>query len=84
MDKEAWEKWWVDAYKALRAKYDEKQSTKIVDWFYTIKASKEIALVGEEKMNALRVLYEGPHFDLYHSLMYRMWVYAPYIIAEKD
>jgi hypothetical protein len=82
MNKEEYAQWELDASAALSKRYSYNKIMIILKWFRTIKTSKEIELVGLEKLKDVIRLNSGPHFSLYATLMMRVWVYAPYIIEK--
>lgn len=83
MNEEQYKKWRHDAIDSLHVKYSLRECVQIVRWFDDIDTRKEINLVGEGVVESLLNIF-GKHFNLYDSLMIRAWVYAPYILKEKN
>jgi hypothetical protein len=83
MNENEFSEWKSAALIALCSKYSFEESIKVVDWFDTIDTRKEINLVGEETVYSLLCVFRK-NFDLYNSLMIRLWVYAPYILKEQE
>ena len=85
MNEHEYLKWKLDATIALLAIYSKEDTVKILNWFDNIKGSAERDLVGETCVNAFQIFHtNGKHWNLYNSLMSRLFVYAPYIIASEN
>lgn len=84
MDKEEWADWEVDAANALKPLYCENDITIILDWFRSIKGSRERELIGEIEAAAMLVFVcAQDNLNIYNSLMARLFIYAPLILKEK-
>ena len=80
--------WRLDVYHCLGCKYSSKEITIIVEWFDLIKGKKEAALIGPDRLEAYR-MFNGdpdtnPHYNLYDSMMIRVWAYAPAILKAHN
>ncbi len=79
------EDWCNDAWDALCKVYTEAESECIVDWFRHIKGSDEYELIGHERLEAF-LTFSTPEnvrwFNVYSSMMSRVWIYAPYILKK--
>ena len=86
MNKEEYIEWKLDVIHCLNCKYLFKEITIILNWFDRIKASEESALIGPERLEAYRIFHgdpdTNPHYNLYDSLMIRVWAYAPAILKQ--
>jgi len=91
MNEQEWRQWLLDAEKCLicTKKYSDTEISAIIDWFYHIRGSNERHLIGDKAIDALSVVNEAAidrlgSFDLYGSLMARLFIYAPLILKEKN
>jgi hypothetical protein len=87
MNEQEYAQWRVDAMKAMeRRGYTSKEIVAILLWFDYIKGSNERDLIGEDRLNAFAVFSAADPMDgkwnLYDSLMARLFIYAPYIVEE--
>lgn len=83
MNKEEYLRWEADARRALAGRYSDVEIEVILDWFRNIKGSDERELIGNEEVDAmLKFVCARERFDLYNSLMARLFVYAPLILEE--
>jgi len=73
--------WKQDAKQALLNKYNEEDTNRILEWFTYFDGADEELLVGRKGTDAMQVFFKRMKpFDLYNSLMARIWLYAPYIL----
>ena len=85
MDQEEYKKWENDAKHCLSVKYNQEEIGRILEWFRSIKASDERDLIGSDRVESFSQFYGyNKNWNLYDSLMARLWVYAPYILELKD
>lgn len=85
MNSAEYAKWEQDAALALSGRYTPAEIKTLLDWFRCIKGADEIDLIGAEAVEAMLVFTGAmPEFDLYSSLMARLFVYAPLILAEEQ
>lgn len=83
MDQELYQAWERDAAHALSGRYSAPDIELVLDWFRNIRTTRERELIGEEALAAMLVFVKAKEgFDLYHSLMARLFIYAPLILAE--
>lgn len=83
MNEQEYRKWEQDALRALSGKYSEQQALAVIDWFSRIKGSTEIELLGVDRAGAmLKFVDNGADFDLYDTLMARLFIYAPLILKQ--
>lgn len=83
MNEEQWKEWESNAKLALFPKYTPEEIDQVLKWFKSIKASKEKDLIGEEALSAmLTFVSAGDNFDMYNSLMARLFIYAPLILKS--
>ena len=83
MNEKEWNKWVHDANIALGLLYSTEDTAIIIDWFSRIKTRKEIDLVGEEVVEAASVfICAKDNFNVYNSLMARLFIYAPLILKD--
>lgn len=82
MNAEQYKHWERDASQALHGRYSQNEIDIVLGWFRAIKGSGEEDLIGEEAVKAMStfVVARG-NFDLYNSLMARLFIYAPLILA---
>lgn len=94
MNPEQYAKWRSDAFQslALSEKFLPEEIEFVLEWFDSIKGQKERDLIGDALVDAhcnmCDILVDDckKYFNsefLYFSLMSRLWIYAPIIIAEK-
>lgn len=90
MNEQEWNHWLLDARACLICthKYSNDEISKIIDWFYHIRGSNERYLIGDEAVDALSVVNKASmdrldSFDLYNSLMARLFIYAPLILKDN-
>ncbi len=90
MNEQEWKNWLLDARACLicTKKYSGEEISKIMTWFQHIRGSDERALIGDKAVDALSVVNKATidrtgSFDLYGSLMARLFIYAPLILKEK-
>ncbi len=89
MNKEQFALWVIDIRHALHRRYTQKETQIIIDWFETIKGSKERDLIGYGMFHEIILplmdhLYSSEQWCMYHSMNIRVWIYAPYIIKEYN
>ena len=85
MNQEQYAKWEYDARRALSGRYTDAEIDILLRWFRCIKGADERDLIGHEAVEAMLVFTEaGGRFDLYNSLMARLFVYAPLILAQAQ
>ena len=84
MNEAEFEQWLKDAATCLACRYSKDEVETIMWWFRRIKGSDERRLIGKARLEAMSVFTEGPQWSLYDSLMARLWVYAPYILKQKE
>jgi hypothetical protein len=88
MDRTQYYRWALDAYSCLEAtcKYSEEEMFKIINWFDGIDGSKERELIGDSAVDAhsevMKALTKRVGFNLYDSLMIRLFTYAPLILKQ--
>lgn len=84
MNEDEWEEWMSHARLILNitGKYWPNEVDEIIDWFRNIKGSSERGLMGDESINAFHIFIKGGQFNLYDSLMSRLFIYAPMIVKE--
>lgn len=86
-----WQKWEDDARAALKGRYAKDDITIIIHWFRSIKWAGECNLIGDAAVeafdlvvSAVRDRHADPRlFDLYNSLMARLFLYAPLILQQS-
>ena len=87
MNQEEYKRWEGDADRALSGRYTPAERTTILRWFRTIKGADERELVGNDEVEAMLTFVAAKGgFDLYNSLMARLFIYAPLILkgARED
>lgn len=91
MNEQEWKQWLLDARACLICthKYSDTEISTIIDWFKHIKGSDERHLIGDKAVDAHSVIVQASikrlgSFDLYGSLMARLFIYAPLILKEKN
>ena len=90
MNERELKQWFQNASDALRkAGYSQHEIDAILSWFWYIRGSAERALIGDEAVNALSkindfILERTGAFNLYNSLMSRLFIYAPLILNEYN
>lgn len=83
MNAEQYAAWEQDAARALSGRYTPQEVAIIIRWFSFIKGAGERDLVGDEAVEAMLVFVGARgRFDVYNSLMARLFIYAPFIIEE--
>lgn len=83
MNKQEYQKWEDDARLALSGKYTADEAGIILDWFRNIKGAGERDLIGHDAVEAMLTFVAAQdNFDLYSSLMARLFIYAPLILRE--
>lgn len=83
MNEEQYAQWEVDAARALSGRYTEAEIAIVIAWFYSIKGVDECELIGDEAVKAmLEFVRAKNNFDMYNSLMARLFIYAPLILAQ--
>jgi len=84
MNEREYLKWQDDARAALSRIYTESEVETVLAWFRSIKGADERELVGDKAVDSMDLIYEAwDSFSLYHSLMARLWFYAPLILSTK-
>ena len=84
MNEQEYKKWVEDARRALSGRYSEAEIDIIMAWFRRIKGADERDLVGHDAVEAMLVFTGvGDTYDMYNSLMARVFVYAPFILAQE-
>lgn len=84
MNEEEWANWETDARLALSGIYKEDEITIVLDWFRSIKGARERELIGDEAVEAMLTFVTARgKFNLYNSLMARIFIYAPLILEEN-
>lgn len=84
MDQEQYAQWEDDARRALTGRYGAADIETILSWFRSIKGADERELVGHKEVEAMLTFVSARgNFDLYNSLMARLFVYAPLILLES-
>lgn len=91
MNEQEWKQWLLDARACLICtnKYSSAEISTIIDWFYHIRGSNERHLIGDKAVDAHSIVCQATidrlgSFDLYGSLMSRLFIYAPLILKEKN
>ncbi len=90
MNEQEWKQWLLDAEQCLicTKRYSGEEISIIIDWFKHIRGSNERALIGDKAVDALSVVNKATidklgYFNLYESLMARLFIYAPLILSDK-
>lgn len=84
MNQEEYAQWELDAARALQSRYNQAQITCVLRWFRGIKGADERELVGDAAVDGMLVFVcAKDNFDIYNSLMARLFVYAPLILREE-
>jgi hypothetical protein len=84
MNHEEYLRWKADADRALSGKYTAEERAIIVGWFDYMKGQDERELVGNEAVEAMLVFVQaGNNFEVYDSLMARLFIYAPLILKQE-
>ena len=84
MDSIQYKQWETDADRALSGKYNSEEREIILEWFRRIKGQDERDLIGNDGVEAmLTFVAAADNFDLYNSLMARLFIYAPLILREE-
>jgi hypothetical protein len=84
MSEEEYYKWCNDALIGLLCRYTNDECIIILEWMDMIKARKENDLVGDERYKGVLacINIELEHLDMYSSMMWRAWYYAPFILRQ--
>lgn len=83
MNKEEYLKWRMDAATCLMLRYNAEDTEKVLCWFDYIKGREERELVGDESVECmLKFVTSCDNFDMYNSLMCRLFIYAPLILKQ--
>lgn len=81
MDLSEYSNWRNHAKLSLQPLYSPDEIEIILRWFDNIRGSCERDLVGDESVEAMLVFVNScDTFDLYNSLMSRLFIYAPLIL----
>lgn len=83
MNQVEYDKFAVDARNALSGKYSPEQIDVILDWFQTIDTRGEINLIGIDRFDSMLIFIVNKPFNLYDSLMARLFIYAPLILKKE-
>ena len=84
MNHEEYLRWDADANRALAGKYTQEERAIILRWFRNIKGQEERELIGNEEVEAmLTFVGAAGNFDVYNSMMARLFIYAPLILKEE-
>lgn len=82
MNVQEYERWEQDARRALSGRYASEEIDTILGWFRSIKSVDERELIGDAEVRAMLTFVAARgNFDLYNSLMARLFIYAPLILA---
>lgn len=90
MNESEFKKWLDDASAILAiAGYSPKDSKIIIEWFRSMKGSDERLLIGNKAVNGHLIMVAASigklgKFDLYGSMMSRLFIYAPLILKEHS
>lgn len=77
--------WEQDVLHCLSVKYSEEEIWQILYWFQNIRSSGERDLIGQKRIDAFQKFFPyNDKWNLYDSMMVRVWVYAPYILEMKE
>ena len=82
MNEQEYAQWREDAATMLKLHYSEEECGIIIDWMDRIKGADERSLMGEIRTHLDAILDLDTEWNLYTSLTYRMWLYAPHILRE--
>jgi hypothetical protein len=84
MNEEEYEEWERHARLMLNisGKYWPNEVNEIIGWFRHIDGAAERGLLGDGSIDAFLVFIKGGQFNLYDSLMSRLFIYAPMIVKE--
>ena len=83
MNRDQYNQWREHARQLLLNLYTETQVRVVLHWFDNIKGAGERDLVGNDEVNAMLTFAQARNsFDLYNSLMARIFIYAPLILKE--
>lgn len=85
MNEMEFNKWTDDATQALlrTGRYTADEITKILAWFWSMDSRAESDLIGDDALKALSMVLEQ-NFDMYNSLMVRLFVYSPLILKVSE
>lgn len=83
MNEQEYKAWEAAADVALSDRYVYADRQFVLDWFRRIKGQEERELIGNEEVDAmLKFVCARGNFDMYNSLMARLFIYAPLILKE--
>ena len=83
MNEQEYAQWENDANWALTGKYTGPEANIIIGWFRSIDGRQERNLIGDEAVDAFQIFCAAKgNFNLYDSLMSRLFIYAPLILKE--
>lgn len=83
MNTQEFQKWEQDARQALLNLYTPAETEVVLRWFRNIKGQEERDLVGNEEVESmLKFVCAQSNFNMYNSLMSRLFIYAPLILKE--
>ena len=81
MNQEEYKVWEQDAARALSGRYNQAEIETVLEWFRRIKGAEERDLIGHDEVEAMLLFVQAQgNFDLYNSLMARLFIYAPLIL----
>jgi hypothetical protein len=82
---ELMKKWEEDAARALSGIYTPAQSKTVLTWFRRMKGVDEEELIGKRAVQSMSTFVGAKdNFDVYSSLMARLFIYAPLILKERE
>ncbi len=85
MNEQEYTIWENDARRALSGRYSEAEIKEVLDFFRCIKGADERELVGDKEVEAFLVFSDAKgNFDLYNSMMARLFIYAPLILRQLN
>lgn len=86
MNEQQYYKWKADTHEALVGSgiYNAEQAQIIVDWFDSIKGSRERQWFGDELLDALSNHWSGSPYEnfVYKTMTARAWLYADKILDK--
>lgn len=84
MNSDQYRQWRFQAEISLLGAYSLRHTEFILSWFDGIRAEDERALTGPAIQECLRAIRSemGEHWNLHNDLNMRLWLYAPYILAQ--
>lgn len=81
MNQEEFKVWEHDAARALSGRYNQEEIETVLEWFRRIKGAEERDLIGDKALEGMSAFVAAKdNFDLYNSLMARLFIYAPLIL----